>query len=321
MFSTIDFADASRHDLQAAVEALSGLHTSHMTWDVTAARPVLSEISLETARALLLRAQWMLTTSTALDEFRTGPVPGFAAALEERVRPWLSAVHHAKEYGLALYSDDAALRHIARSQEVSTFGTVALLEILVADGNVDALDADRYRYELRSQLYVDVPTDLATLSTLGAAADWRWGPATVILARPAFWTETPQPLAVFHDLCRQAEAAVVDSAPTWVYAAVRGAGTERSPDDVTRLASAIIVAANNATTLTSSGFANVVAAARRASAELGGGDPLLPTTKHIFDAVSTTWGTSAGISVVVQLVSDLVEPDRQMVIRQLLGVL
>ena len=109
---------------------------------------------------------------------------------EDVLRPWDASIRVALDRGCALWCDDAALRRLARSAGVATFGTYALYEVLASEVGVGGLP--RY-VELKMRLLrariADVPISLSELSE---AVEGCGGPDTGLeffLGRPAIWRE------------------------------------------------------------------------------------------------------------------------------------
>lgn len=86
----------------------------------------------------------------------SGQLPPETIAFEDDV--WFAAAHAAGA-SHALWSDDAALNKIATEFGVSTFSTVALVDVLLASGAISHDAASRIREHLLAERYLGIPFD------------------------------------------------------------------------------------------------------------------------------------------------------------------
>ncbi len=102
----------------------------HLVWDSEAEAPRLIEADPhETAEHAAAAQNWQNRADAALVRRRK----------DDRVRgaffsPWFSVIDLARSRGVALWSDDAALRILARSETVPAFSTLAVLQLLTERG-------------------------------------------------------------------------------------------------------------------------------------------------------------------------------------------
>jgi tetratricopeptide (TPR) repeat protein len=240
MYTTAD----ARNDAVDAKLYFATPSTGMLGWDAELGRPVLTENDPDVSRMLKQRADWVA------DALRHASVREHAItrtkltdtdmAADPRFTSWLGPVDLSAAMGLPLYSDDAVLRALARSEGVPAFGTAALLRLLEESGRITSDEHRRWRQELRRQYCVDLPFVAAEVAELAAETEWRPGPAAFVLSRPATWQADPY--AAFR-LLRYAQQQVADDAPAaagWLAAAVLGFAAGRSSEEVLKVAEPLL---------------------------------------------------------------------------------
>lgn len=137
---------------------------------------------------------------------------------------WDAAVRVAAVRGCALWCDDTALRHLAETLGVATFGTYALYEALDGRPARDALpDSSATKLDLLRARIADVPiswTDLADGTDDSEGPDPAWD---LWLGRPATWSD-PAAFTGYAHRMRELEDLWVQHIPRLVHAACRGFG-------------------------------------------------------------------------------------------------
>ena len=137
---------------------------------------------------------------------------------------WDAALRVAAARGCALWCDDAALRHLAETLGIATFGTYALYEALDGQPARDALPGSlATKIDLLRAHIADVPiswTELAEGSDDSDGPDPAWD---LWFSRPATWRE-PAVASGFAHRIRELQDRGVQHVPSLVYAACRGFG-------------------------------------------------------------------------------------------------
>lgn len=137
---------------------------------------------------------------------------------------WDAALRVAAVRGCALWCDDAALRHLAETLGIATFGTYALYEALDGQPTRDALPGSLgTRMELLRTHVADVPIswrDLAEGSDDTDGPDPAWD---LWLRRPATWRD-PAVASAFAHRIRELQDVGCQHIPSLVHAACRGFG-------------------------------------------------------------------------------------------------
>jgi hypothetical protein len=89
------------------------------------------------------------------------------------IRSWVGTFALARREGLAVFSDDRVVRRSARELGLKTFGTMAILEVLVDQGVLPASDRDEARHRVLSHGAWGVQHSVAELIRLCREADWQ----------------------------------------------------------------------------------------------------------------------------------------------------
>ncbi|WP_329587312.1 tetratricopeptide repeat protein [Kitasatospora sp. NBC_01250] len=123
-------------------------------------------------------------------ELRSFPLPA------HRGGQWLTALDHAKEHGLVLWTDDRVLRSLAHSSDVPAFGTLDLLDAVGTAGRLSTDEVLLAKAELLRHYYADIDFSHDLYTAAALADGWRAKAVAEALSRPQAWTE-PQPVASF----------------------------------------------------------------------------------------------------------------------------
>lgn len=230
---------------------------------------------------------------------------------EERSGPWLAPVELAIQEEAPLYSDDIALRSLARSLGVQTFGTVALLSALAEAGLSLPEDNETLQIQLAQGFVVDLPLSDDALRTIGDREEWRPGSLSFMTARPHFWKHPAEALNRFLSLYRRAEDANPETAPSWVYAASSGVGRVIAPADAAGAVGELLAAVTATTGLWDPDtFKKNLEAARAGLASGHEGDPLPRACAVLCQSLANTLGHAQGSQALLSLVAALGRDDR-----------
>lgn len=168
--------------------------------------------------------------------------------LDDRFLPWLSALDLAKSRGLPLWCDDVGIRTLAMNDNVSAFGTAALLEALVESSAIDSGKARGVLRQLREAYAVDLPLDAEWLRLSAGAGEWRPGPSAFYFARPAVWVDFETAYWLWSELAQAAGNAEPIRVAAWVHASAIGLAAAvdggRAPQVLAGIAAKGIVLAN-----------------------------------------------------------------------------
>jgi hypothetical protein len=294
--------------------------TATLGWDAAAGRVVIVEISEADADQLAERAAWMGRTAIGLEVVPVGDLKQFSEMDGEHSRSWLAPLELAKQHAVAVLSDDLALRGLARSLGIPAFGSVAVLDALVAVDHLDRAARDTALLELRRNWVVDLPFDAAQLRTVAEADQWRPGPAYLALARPATWQDRRRVLDFYRGGQDQIAAADPAYLPDWLHAAILGFAGGQPPAAATFGAGLLLTVTTLQANMNPEIFAKLVPAARRAATELGGGDPLPQTVRDVAAVFIEALGHTEGARYALLHAFSALDPaDRLLAVRELVS--
>jgi tetratricopeptide (TPR) repeat protein len=256
-FIDIVIPSISRDDvLRGAVDVRGlGASSGSLGWDDRAGKLVFYELTAVQKAASQDRAEALdaaAEMATVVKVSTLGPDFDQFDLVEDG--PWLAPIALAKTRGCALWSDDVAIRALAHSLDVPAFGTLALVETLVAQ-DVERIPAGspdesaqtdeaieplhRCVEKMLAEYVVDLPVQLDDLLRQAERDDWLPGAAATPLTRPSWWrwqTDPVSDLRKIYDAVRQSEPEALDG---WQAAALFGAGAAYEGDD---FAAAVMVA-------------------------------------------------------------------------------
>jgi len=319
-FAHVQVPDASLQDTSAARDGLALRGTASVGWDTTAERVVIVEISEADADQLAERAASMARTAIGMEVVPVGELKHFPEMNGEHSRSWLAPLELAKQHGVAMLSDDLALRGLARSLGIPTFGSIAVLDALVAVGHLDRAARDTALLELRRNWVVDLPFDAEQLRAVAEADQWRPGPAYSALTRPATWQDRRQVLGFYR--AGQQKIASTDPAhlADWLYSAILGFAGGQPAAAVTFGAGLLLTLTTLQANMDPGIFAKLVPAARQAATELGGGDPLPQTVRDIATVFIEALGHAEGARYALLHAFSALDPaDRLLAVRELVS--
>ena len=202
-FQGLLMPQACVNDFEIARGDMDGLAASsgHFGWDMhydkpTYAAPDIDHQLLSIRRLKLLESALPHVLPTPVEELPT--FTDFTGS-DGREAAWLAPIELAKSRNLVLWSDDVALRKLARSVGVQAFGTVSLLEHLankainaIADGDEESIEqlVVERREEVARAIkagVVDVPIEIDHLIDVATAEDFPVDLAQCTVGRAAWW--------------------------------------------------------------------------------------------------------------------------------------
>jgi nucleoside phosphorylase len=215
-FGRVLFPASCRDDVLEARNALALRSTSTLGWNPQQQRPQVTDIPANVVDGWA-EAGARLAQRLALVEV----VPGVQ---RERNWSWDASLLLAHREGVALWADDLALRHAARSHGVPAFGTLELVNDLVDLGQLGRPVLDEVLEAFRRAYVVELPL-ADRLVELAAAEGWKpEGYAALLLARPPLWSQPSEGLARFSGLlgALPPSEATPDCVGGWAAAAMTG---------------------------------------------------------------------------------------------------
>lgn len=221
-FARLDLPQPAHADIVTTVETLRRPISGTLYFDpsVEAVRGADADPDLQ-AR-LLEHADWV---AAQVGDLVVVDWPGLTVLdqpRDDRFMPWLSSLDMAKARGLPLWCDDIGMRTLAANDDVPTFGTTALLMVLVESSVTEPSAAQSALRALREAYAVDLPLDADWVRLSAASDEWRAGPSAFYFARPATWVDFENAYLLWSELTQSAAAAESIRVAGWVHAAALG---------------------------------------------------------------------------------------------------
>lgn len=231
---------------------------------------------------------------------------------------WDAALRIAAVRGCALWCDDAAMRHLADTAGVATFGTYALYEALDGQRVRDLLpDSINMRMQFIRAHIADVPINLeemiqATDDSEGPDAAW-----ALWLTRPASWQDAGIAFERHvHRMRMLVDGHLLRHVPELVYASCLGLGSAVADSERSNAMGAVL-AGSLLELEDAEGVADLlVANARAASAHLdprGRPDPLPSAAAMLLQAYETAADASVAAQKLIHVFWRLPADDRRIV--------
>ena len=237
-FERLLVAAPQRDDILQARTSLMMPSAGWLGWDPASERPTFVEYGPEVTQRWASSAGQLAAALRSCDVVADPPPPGDD---DPRHRAWSSPIWVARDRGISLLADDAALRAVARNEGVAAFGSLDLLTVLIEDGVLPAgaLD-DSYRrlMEIRA---ADLPL-LGRLPDIAAEEEWKpGGYASFLLQRPATWTPLTRGWQSYTALITALPQKNPETAAGWCAAATFGLCLVTAPPTVPAVAAALVV--------------------------------------------------------------------------------
>ncbi|MCA1672964.1 MAG: hypothetical protein LC799_12465, partial [Actinobacteria bacterium] len=208
-------------DIVRTVDELVVPASGTMQYDPHEGRLVLQAPTPEVTGLLRERAAAIEARAQTLERLPVGDFTAVPGHHDVREAPWLAPIQLAADTGNPLYSDDVALRQLARAVGVEAFGTLALVHVLIERGGLSDVSEAVMR-KLIPEYVVDLPVPIEILTDIAAREGWVSGPAMTIVSRPRWWADTHEAAQDFLDIARRVTSEKPEMLRQWVYAAALG---------------------------------------------------------------------------------------------------
>ena len=323
-FQSVLIGDELIFDARRAIISVNQPIAGYAFYDPVLGRATMSVVDEHQRAAMRERAE---TTLQILDDWqsvRSGPLAPPEVAEEHSLRPWDAALRVALDRQCALWCDDLALRSLAESLGISSFGTWALYEALSvtpAGGWLpQPLDA---RLRLLRARIADVPIALHEIAEAANEVDSPDEIVGAYLIRPLVWIQSLND--VFDWFLDRVSALTAQPderrVPGLLYVAAHGLGAAVAPE---RRFAAIgaLLAGTIGRVADPSAVPALLAASRYAARELdpcGEEDPLEHAVRQLLRALESTIGPGQAARDVVRMFSEIEPADRHTVASIVLG--
>lgn len=318
LFASVILADSATRDLIHGRDVLSWRSTGTLTWDEAQDRPLLIEISEEEAESAATRSAWMANTAMALAVRSHPHLEHFPNADIDRLGSWLAAVDLAAKINAPLWSDDSALRALARSVGVAAFDSVSLFEEAVEAGRIPRDSMRLFLLDLRRAYAVELPYDEQQVLLLQAEENWEPRRSALPITRPHFWIDGATALRRLGVLVAEVAEHAPDKIPAWLEVATRGCLRFVNDDSKSDVAASILTFFILKWGLVPDRLRALVDRAREIGATVGGFDPYPAAIAEVADALRSQHGPSEAAKFGVAVVASLDLEDRMIALRSLL---
>ena len=305
-FERLIVSTAMRDDILGARTSLMTRSSGSLGWDSYSDKPTMVQFSEETIEHWSAEGQRLVSLLDYCDVVPDAPHDG-----DDRNRVWSASIRLAQQLGLPLMADDAALRAVARSEQVAAFGSLQLLRCLVED-DLAAADAVGAAHQRLMQL------PAAELSVnrqiLEIASDEEWDPsgyAAFLLSRPTAWLSLQNGIQEYMTVIHGMSPKDPIRAAGWCVAAMIGASSVAPPAARMTIYGSLL----GWTTVTLKGsevLPALLTASERVVAELAPGSDLLEqVVRVITNAIRQIVPAELVAGMVLPLLEGLVSEEHQ----------
>lgn len=299
-FRLVETVDETLADARKGRDHLAGRSTLVVGWDQEADRMYVQETTYEEADRLAAEAEALFQLVEGLhrrQSERSADLPAHEPGNADP-GPWLPAAETAAALGRPLWSDDAALRALARALGAPAFGTAAVLDAAAALGT---LPADRRDILMLALLAGRVAIPLTEdLLAHGAEHDaWQPGAAAAALGDAAVWTDPGRALSLLRIVLPRVAQEQPGLLPAWAYRCARGVGhAHPRPLDAAKVSGVLVAAAVQLASVGPHEMPDLLAAVRAGLRDAAPDpevvpDPLLTAAQVLLGAMRSS---SAGLS-------------------------
>lgn len=285
-FGSLVTAPAAMFGLHRAAFDVRGLAGSpgSIRWDSIRAELVATELSADEFRRMHRRSELVQQYADRIEVREVAERTVLADLMVSREHSeWIDVLQLAVDREAPLWSDDLALRRLARDLGVVAFGTPAVVDA-VRDDELDraddtsldqAIDAAFDRIlELASDMIVDLPLGDEGLLLLAQADGWRPGAAAAAMSRPAWWAANPHGVAVLERIYESCAGEVPEFLPAWQYAAMLGTARLLEPTAASAVLATLALLGYGESEPTDDVRISGLREARQVASDLGYPDPL-----------------------------------------------
>jgi predicted nucleic acid-binding protein len=257
--------------------------------------------------------QWAQDAEELLDRIRGCQISEVRTVNDRRdlaLELMLSPVRLAQELSVPLWSDDRAMRSLARSEGVESFGTVSILRAGVAAGGLTSNQMEEALLGLLRRSVVDFETSIDLVARLAAEEEWKGGRAAFLLSRPSFWIQPEPGLSVFKRALVEAAANDPKAISQWAFAASLGVARRRAAAQQGDVIAGLLLIGFLALGLAPEPLPHLLAGARAAADILESGDPLVPAARMLAASLHEQFAADLTGKLFARAISELPPEDR-----------
>jgi hypothetical protein len=313
-FGRIFSTDHTLKDAHAARDVLRIRRVGWLGYDLDARALQWQQLDPDEVDRSIREADRLISTAESL---HLRPRPASTLDPDLDVLPLSAAclrLAHARR--AVLWSDDPAVRKVARRYGVPAMSTTAILDHLHACGDLDAADYESALRILIAARIGDMPFDRARLLALAEQDQWTAGPIGWVLSQHATWRHPEQALGLFRDIIQRASRHAPDTVADWLSFAVLAADHAHTREAAGRHTDMVFGLAVDALAVGDERLARLVEAARSALQESGleaPEDPLGGCARLLCDFYQQTLSPADAASLVLMIFASLPGEDRAQV--------
>ena len=235
-FEQLFIAASQRDDILQTRTSLLMRSAGSLGWDSDNERPIFTNYSDEVTQRWADQADALASALDGCDILQD-PSSGNN---EPGLRAWSASIFLAREYGLSLVADDAALRAVARSEGVAAFGSLQLLEALVQDATLSPAALESSYRRLMAVRAAELPLNDRLWEI---AQEEHWDPngyAAFLLTRPNTWLPLAKGWQTYTTLIKALPGRKPQVVADWCITALGGLCSVAAPSAVAAAASALV---------------------------------------------------------------------------------
>jgi nucleoside phosphorylase len=306
-FGVVSVGSSTLDDALTASDALRLRSTATMGWDPRANKPVFSEVDVSVAEAWAADAELIVQAMRRASV--NGPITG-APTEQQSGGSILDPIYLAKQLGCPLWSDERAMRVLARSEGVPAFGTINVVALLNRDGAIgDAAVVDARLALLRAG-FLDYPLLVDDLVRLAQAENWSGVVSSQLIARPSAWLEPQLPLDLYKRAIGEAISRDPSSLGQWAYSASMGTLRRTRGRIACELLPTLLLLGLSVAAMDAKAFASLVAGVRAAAEALACSDPLRPAAAQLARSLREAFAGPVATKVFTDVIAELIQEDR-----------
>ncbi|WP_091456057.1 PIN domain-containing protein [Micromonospora inyonensis] len=325
-FARVLTTDDVMLDSLAAEDTLALRTTGSLRYEDQHDRLLLDETTEAEGDRLAQDARGLHAAIEALTR-RTAPLTGrtFDEPMPGPFGVWVSPLDLARAEHAVLWSDDPALRALARGTGVRAASTLAVLHQLVTTG---AITEDQHEHCIRRLIKArigHIPLDERRLLELAEEDNWHATAVAAALARPTTWADARRTLTFYQHVTNQVRTHAPATLHDWLYCAVRGANTFLArPAPAAGVAACLLATTIEIAAAQGKQVDHLVAATRQALADtddpdgIPAADPLPIAAVLLRDAHAKGSSHKLATCFVIETFAALSEIDKDILIRVLL---
>jgi tetratricopeptide (TPR) repeat protein len=323
LFATVELTAHARADIALAKISIDRPADGFLDWDLEAGQPRMTKADPVVMAKLRQQVDWVVRSADGLHIRSHQLSSSFFATIgdvnDQRFLPWAGSLDLALVKGLPLFSDDSAVRGLARSHGVAAFGTEAIIDLLEEKGQIDSAQGQSWRHQLRAQWCVDLPFVVPELVALAESQDWLPTSAAGAIARASAWLDLPAALHFWHQAIERTSADI-STVAGWLHYGIVGFGMGHSAIQVRDMARYMLFRSLDAVGASTENFSLLLMTATQACEEVEVPDLLESVISDMAARLEARQPPGMAVRMILASTSGMRDGYRRRVLGTLLGV-